>query len=249
MHIHGGGFKTYFNDGYEAFVKKTLNKCDKIVVLSEEWKKWFCDELQYDNVAVIPNVIPIPQSCERREGDEKFHLLFLGLINKEKGIFDLIEAIAESKDQLHGKFLLHIAGNGMVSRLKNEINNKELQDVVKYEGWVDRDAKHELLCGCDTLVLPSYIEGLPMSILEAMSYHKPILSTPVGGIPSVLEDGVNGFLLEPGDGMGFIEKVIYLMEHEDAAKLMGESSFKKISEHFPESVAEKLVKLYKELIN
>ena len=249
MHIHGGGFKNYYNNGHEAFVNKTLNKCDKIVVLSEEWQKWFRDELQCEKVTVIPNVIPMPQSIMRKERDDKFHLLFLGLINEEKGIFDLIQAIAESKEQLRGKLLFHIAGNGMVARLKNEINDNDLQDIVKYEGWVDHQAKHGLLFDCDALILPSYIEGLPLSILEAMSYHKPILSTPVGGIPSVLEDGENGFIIAPGDGKGFIERIMYLMEHEDIAKSMGESSFKKIKEHFPKSVTRELVKLYEELIS
>lgn len=249
MHIHGGSFMTYYNIGNEAFVKKTLNKCDKIVVLTEEWQDWFRNELQCENVIVIPNVIPVPQPFEKTKGDGKFHLLFLGLINEEKGVFDLMQAIADSKEQLRGKFQFHIAGNGMVSRLKNEIDDKELQDIVKYEGWVDSIAKHELFSTCDALILPSYTEGLPLSILEAMSYHMPIISTPIGGIPSVIEDGTNGFLVEPGDRAGFIEKIMQLIGNTNLANTMGEESFKRIDKHFPTKVGSVLKGIYEELIN
>lgn len=248
MHIHGGGFKTYYNSGNETFVKKTLNKCDRIVVLSDEWQDWFQNDLQCDNVSVVPNVIPEPQSFERKQDDEEFHLLFLGLINEEKGVFDLIQAIADNKEQLHGILQFHIAGNGMVSRLKNEIYDKGLQDIVKYEGWVDSEAKHNLLCLSDALVLPSYTEGLPISILEAMSYRLPVISTPVGGIPSVISDGVNGFLVEPGNGSEFIKRINCLIDDKMLVKSMGEQSFERVNKYFPSSVSNKLTEIYSELL-
>ncbi len=248
MHVHGGGFKTYYNKGNEAFVKKALNKCDRIVVLSEVWQDWFRNELQCKNVTVVPNVIPDPRFFNKKQRDEMFHLLFLGLINEEKGIFDLIQAIAYNKEQLLGKFQLHIAGNGMVSRLKNVINDKGLQDIVQYEGWVDGEAKHYLLSHSDALILPSYTEGLPISILEAMSYRLPIISTPVGSIPSVVSDGVNGFLVEPGNGSEFIKRINCLIEDKMLAKSMGKLSFERVGEYFPVSVSNILKEIYSELL-
>lgn len=247
LHVHGGGFKDYYVEHVD-FVKDTLTKCDLIVVLTDAWAEWFRTEVKVEHLKVVPNVIPKPKQCMNKRKDEIFHLLFLGLINEQKGIFDLLNAIKLNHERLNGRFKLHVAGNGLVERLKKEISTSHLDDLVLYEGWVDSARKHDLLCTCDALILPSYVEGLPLSILEAMSYCKPVISTPVGGIPSMIEDEVNGFLVEPGDGSLFIERIIYLIEHKSECLFMGHVSFNKIYKHFPQSVAAELGDLYEGLI-
>lgn len=247
LHVHGGGFKDYYAN-YADFAKRTFGKCDLVVVLTDAWADWFRTEVGIDHIKVVPNVIPKPSKCENVKKDGKFNVLFLGLINDQKGIFDLIDAIKTNCERLKVYFELHVAGNGEVERLKNEILVNHLEDLVKYEGWVDSSGKHSLLCLCDALILPSYIEGLPLSILEAMSYRKPVISTPVGGIPSMIENGVNGFLIEPGNGPAFIEKILFLIEHRDECKSMGDVSFEKINKHFPQSVAAVLADMYESII-
>lgn len=247
LHVHGGGFKDYYAS-HASLAKRTLDKCDMVAVLTDDWAQWFRTEVGVSRLEVVPNIIPVPAKCDNVITDDRFHVLFLGLINDPKGIFDLVNAIKDNEERLKGRFLLHIAGNGQVERLKNEIQEKQLDDLIKYEGWVDSSAKHNLLCHCDALILPSYTEGLPLSILEAMSYRKPVISTPVGGIPSMIDDGVNGFLVEPGDGSAFIEKIMYLLEHRDQSRSMGDVAYKKINKHFPQSVAAVLVDMYENLI-
>lgn len=247
LHVHGGGFKNYYAS-HASFVRRTLGKCDVVVVLTDAWASWFKSEVGIDNLIVVPNVIPEPSKCEAVIKGDKFHVLFLGLINDLKGIFDLLDAINRNKERLKDRFELHVAGNGEVERLKSEIQNSHLGDLVKYEGWVDSSRKHKLLCCCDTLILPSYIEGLPLSILEAMSYRIPVISTPVGGIPSMIDDGVNGFLVEPGDGDEFIAKILYLIENRIACQRMGDASLDRIKSHFPQSVAIILNNLYKKVL-
>lgn len=248
LHVHGGGFKVYYAKNNADFVKRTLAKCDLIVVLTDAWAEWFRTEVGVDHLKVVPNVISEPAPCNNEIRDEKFHLLFLGLINEPKGVFDLVNAIKSNKERLAGRFVWHVGGNGQVERLKNEIAANHLEELIEYEGWVDSAAKHNLLCRCDALILPSYIEGLPISILEAMSYRKPVISTPIGGIPSMIDDGVNGFLIEPGDGQAFIERIIYLIEHRGECQSMGDVSFEKMNKHFPQSVSAHLVELYESII-
>lgn len=247
LHVHGGGFKDYFRLNAE-FVKQTLGRCDLIVVLTDEWGNWFREEVGVHNLVVVPNVIPEPSPCVNARKTKIFNLLFLGLINDAKGVFDLVDAIKSNRGKLMGHFQLHIGGNGEVQRLKEDLKANHLEDLIVYEGWVDSNNKHDLLCNCDALILPSYVEGLPLSILEAMSYSKPVITTPVGGIPSMIKDGVNGFLVEPGDGLMFIDRIIYLMEHSSECMLMGHSSFSMINKHLPQSVAAVLEKIYKSLI-
>ena len=247
LHVHGGGFKDYYSS-HSDFARRTLGKCDMVVVLSDAWADWFRTEVGLEYLKVVPNVIPEPAKCEIVKKDDKFHLLFLGLINDQKGIFDLIKAFKTHKEQLNGRCVLHVGGNGQVERFNNEIAANQLEDLINYEGWVDAASKHNLFCSCDALILPSYIEGLPLSILEAMSYRKPVVSTPVGGIPSMIEDGVNGFLVPAGDGSAFIDRIIYLIDHPSECKTMGEVSYNKINKHFPLSVTAELIDLYKEVI-
>ena len=247
LHIHGGGFKYYYAK-HVKFVRHTLDNCDTIVVLTEVWADWFRTEVGVDQLFVVPNVIPVPAACKNAEKDDSFHVLFLGLINDQKGVFDLINAIKSNYDRLKGRFVLHVAGNGEVERFKSDIAANQLEDMVIYEGWVDSASKHELLCRCDALILPSYIEGLPLSILEAMSYHKPVISTPVGGIPSMIEDGVNGFLVKPGDCKSFIDKFLFLMDNKDKASAMGEKSSKTVEKYFPDSISHVLKSIYESLL-
>ena len=247
MNMNGGGFKEYYAD-HADFVRKTFRKCDVIVALTDAWANWFRAEVGIDQLKVVLNVIPEPSPCFNKKRDDIFRLLFLGAINEPKGIFDLVNAIKMNKERLNGCFELHVGGNGQTERLQNFITANRLENLVKYEGWVDSSRKHDLLCGCDALVLPSYIEGLPLSILEAMSYQKLVISTPVGGIPSMIEDGVNGFLITPGDGQTFIDRIVYLIEHRSECITMGKASYNKINNHFPKSVAIVLMEIYNKLI-
>lgn len=100
-------------------------------------------------------------------------------IGHNKGIYDLIGVIALHKKEFHGRQKLRVGGNGEVDKVKILIKEKKISDIVSYEGWVSGGRKVELLDVSDAYILPSYKEGLPISILEAMSYGLPMISTKV----------------------------------------------------------------------
>ena len=99
----------------------------------------------------------------------------------------------------------------------------------------------------DAYILPSYNEGLPISILEAMSYSLPIISTAVGGIPEILKNGENGFIMEPGDKEAIYRAIHTLMGDERLRAQMGEKSFEKVRTHLPGYVEKQLRELYDSL--
>lgn len=246
LHIHGGGFKDYYATN-PKWISKMLNKSDGIIVLSESWKEYFQTITQHPEIFIVENIVAEPINGEKHKSD-KFELVFLGLINPAKGIFDLLEVLKENINEFSGKVLLHIGGNGNVDELKQKIEEYGLSDIVVYEGFVSGEKKTELLQNCDVFVLPSYVEGLPISILEAMSYKKPILSTPVGGIPEVVKDGVNGILFSPGDKSAIASAVIKMQQDNKLLEHMGEDSYRIIQPHFPDNVSSKLEQVYKELL-
>lgn len=245
IHIHGGGFKEYYEKN-TSFVHKNLLKCDTIIALTEYWKEFF-EGLGFENVIVVPNIVDSPTIQERKCNDGKKHILYLGLITKAKGIFDLIDTIYEHKEDLKGNIVLHVGGNGETETLKKKIGNYSLQNIVIFEGWVSGEKKVQLLNNADVFILPSYTEGLPISILEAMSYSLPVISTPVGGIPEVVRDGENGFLIKPGDKDALFNAIVRLTNDEELREKMGNISYSKVQPHFPEIVAKELEDIYKKL--
>ena len=90
-------------------------------------------------------------------------------------------------------------GDGEISRVKKIVNEKKLKKYIKVLGWIDKDKKEKYLRECSIFILPSYNEGMPMSIIEAMAYKNAVISTNVGGIPQVIDNNKNGILIEQGD--------------------------------------------------
>jgi glycosyltransferase involved in cell wall biosynthesis len=115
-------------------------------------------------------------------------------------------------------------------------------------GWVQGEQKTRLLNSCRVYVLPSYFEGLPMSILEAMATGVPVIATAIGGIPEAIDDGVEGYLLAPGDVDGLAERLERLLSDDALAQRMGAAGRAKVERHFSTTaVMPRLEHIYAEL--
>lgn len=245
-HIHGGGFADFYRT-HITDVAPVLKKVDAVIALSDSWKSFFENEVGCKRVAVVPNIIPF-HNVVCKESNDFVECLFLGAVNKNKGIYDMLDVLNMYQEDFRGKLVLHIGGLGEQDKVLNIIHKYGLTDIVCYEGFVDGPRKNELLSSVDFFVLPSYIEGLPISILEAMSYGLPILSTSIGGIPEIVEDGQNGFLITPGDKDSLYHAMLQLMSDLKLCRRMGTISYQKVQPHFPNSVSNVLEMLYKELL-
>lgn len=251
-HCHGSEYKVFTEKHFDA-VFRMLQRCDCVIALSESWKEWFQTELKCRNVVVIKNVIPAPnvrtKDAEEESRKRPLCLLFLGRLGKRKGIYDLLDVLIANKEEYgNGKVRLLFGGDGEVENVKRIIREAGIEDIASYEGWIEGEKKEQLLNEADAYVLPSYNEGLPISILEAMSYGLPIISTKVGGIPEILKDGVNGFIMEPGDKAALKSAIDALLNDPDLRKRMGTASSNMVEEHLPEHVAEQLTELYSSIL-
>lgn len=242
VHIHGGGFKEYQRKE-PKFVKKHLDKCDAIVALSPSWQRFLTEKLGYNNVFVINNIIDYPSIAETHK-DGKFHMLFLGLITEEKGIFDLLEVIHKHHKEWDGRIMLHVGGNGKTEQFCQKVAEYAISNMVTFEGWVNGTKKAQLMSQADAFILPSYTEGVPISILEAMSYGIPILSTPVGGIPEIVAHGNNGLLFTPGDQKAIADSIMQMMEHREETIKMGCEGRTISEKHLPPHVSKQLEIMY-----
>lgn len=246
-HCHGAESKEYFQRIGLPKAQKSLNVASAVVVLSESWKDYFEGTFGLDNVHVIYNPINLPSSPAMPEASSPLRLLFLGRFGDRKGIFDLLDVIARNQDRWRGRLFLSAGGDGEVERFKDVVDQAGIADMVEYIGWVSGQAKEDAFASSHILILPSYNEGLPISVLEGLAHGKPIISTPVGGIPEVVETGVNGILVAPGD-KDALEKAIdsYLLD-PGLIKRHGQAARRTALGFSPEAITGKLQQLYQSL--
>lgn len=203
FHIHDGEFSNFYwsrcGDIARYLVRKILESSSSVIALSNSWVEELKVIAPKAVVVCIPNPVELNPMVDREGRDPgSISILFLGRLSKEKGVFDLLAAFAEIQN-VPVKWSLILAGNGDLEKVQQLTNDLGLSATVELPGWVGPAKKAELLNRADVLVLPSYFEGLPMAILEAMASGLPVVSSRVGGIPEVLQDSVNGLLFSPGD--------------------------------------------------
>lgn len=203
IHLHGSEFEKWYNmcsKNKKKGIRKLLRESSQFIVLGNEWEKKIKKIEPLCKIAVINNTVKIPEKPTIWNKD-KFRILFLGVLIKRKGVDDLLDAIntiSKEMDIKNVEFI--IAGSGVEKeRLEAKAKNLNLTKYVKFIGWVDDEQKRKLFLSVQLMVLPSYNEGLPISILEAISYGIPVISTEVGDIASAIINKYNGFLFEPGD--------------------------------------------------
>jgi glycosyltransferase involved in cell wall biosynthesis len=249
-HIHGAEFHLFYRK-YNKYgiIKHTINKADVLITLTNNGKDFLSSITDERKIFIFSNMIDNANfSRNYSEYRSKLKFLFLGRIGERKGIFDLLDVIKDNKNYLEDKFILSVGGDGETEKLVNLIEKYEIQHLVKFEGWVSGGKKRELLVTCDVHILPSYNETFGMSNLEAMSYGMPIISTTVGGIPEVVSNNENGFLIEPGDKKKMMEHIVYFIEHPEEIERMGRKSLENAKRFYPENVIPQLNSIYEQLL-
>ncbi len=251
LHIHSGWFKQFYNNNpkLQFVIKYILNKPDELVCLSEEWKLYFDSITKSKKSIVVNNPVILPGHIKRIPCSNPIKVLFLNRIVAEKGIIDLAEFFNKNKAWLKGSFKLIVAGAGGAEKEFHEIiKENNLADIIEYKGWVVGKEKEEIIKNCDLFILTSYYEGLPMSILEAMSFGKPIIASKVGGIPQIVKQDENGWLLEAGDIKTLAEIFQQIKFNPGILELYGDKSLEIVKNYSPEKVTEKLNEVYGNLL-
>ena len=252
VHIHGGGFLQYYETLSSQKKKKlrdTLCQADVVIALSSGWKEAYERELGLPNVVVLHNCVGTValEAAKSPENTSEVHFLFLSKMCPNKGVYDLIEALRVLKEK-GIEVLCDIAGNGEENQCRDLVKKNNLDASVKVYGWVDGPDKLELLRKATVVVLPSYAEALPMVLLESMAAGKAVISTFVGAIPQLVEDGVNGLLVHPGAVDELVEAIEHIYCNPTLIHAMSAANIKKVQEHYSsQSVYAQLTEIYKRL--
>lgn len=230
LHSHGAEFKEFFEGSAPPMKKRILNLlkgADKVIALGKSWEMILKEIESEADTTILMNSVPMPKFQRPSKNQAEFNFLFLAVLIERKGILDLIHAsepVIRQAEKNGKRVVFHIAGDGKLKEAAMElVSSLHLESAYRFYGWVDEVQKRKLLQTADLFVLPSYNEGLPMSILEALSYEIPVISTTVGSISEAVIEGLNGYLIAPGDIERLAEKMNTAIYSEDSV-LMGKKS-------------------------
>lgn len=252
LHIHATSFDKFYqnsNSLIKHLIKRTLNITDKTIVLSSRSKSFFAKLVPEHRLKVIPNSVKCAlfnNETQRHVKSNVVKVLFIGGTEaKRKGMYDVLRAIPIVAEKYGSNILFVFVGKCDVEKIKAICKEKNISDYVEILGYIETEEKVKVIVSSDIYVLPSYSEGLPVTILEAMAAGLPIISTPVGSIPEVIEEGVNGYLIKPGDYYGLAEKILILAKDAHLRQTMGKKNVEKIKTQYNEKIVmQKLKDVY-----
>ncbi len=198
-------------------------------------------------ISIIPNTVPtytLKGCILKKKNNIPHNILFMGELGSRKGVYDLLQAI-KLLGLEKNRVQVHLCGNGEIEKVKKRVADLGLEKIVNVPGWVTGQEKKKLLVEAYLYVLPSYHEGLPMSILEAMAASTPVISTPVGGIPDAVRDGYNGFLVPVNSPKALATKIERLLADEKLWVRLSKNAFDTIKNKFSiDQTEKKLSRLY-----
>ncbi len=234
LHLHSGGFHLFYEQHCGPLRKKLVrhifNHASRVIVLSNTWKQWLQTISSNAHIVAIYNPVMVPPA-QPRDGQPGARLLVLGRLGKLKGSYDLLQAVATIAPQFPD-LLLEMGGDGELEQVTARARELGIEQHVRLLGWVRGADKDRHMQAARIYLLPSYNEGLPMSVLEAMAAGLPVITTPVGGIPEAVTDGVEGFLVQPGDVDALAGRLAQLLQDDALTQQMGAAARRKIEQTF-----------------
>lgn len=222
FHLHGGEFRQFVDErldvGSRRKVVETLQICSLIYCLNDEVARWLRSVVPGVVVHVMPNPIDLQMDVTLQEKRES-SILFLGRLEQEKGVFDLLNAFPAVAAHLPDVSLMFCGVGSARKQLEQMAQEYGLGSRVLFPGWVDGEEKTRLLRRAAVFVLPSYAEGMPMSVLEAMAAGTPVVASCVGAVPEMLENGNSGFVVKAGHVDELAEAILAALDNTQSAQL------------------------------
>ncbi len=219
---------------HESLVRRCYSAATQVHVVSHDMasdiRQWTRGEA---NIRVLFNPVPaaeFPWSGPRGDKDHPV-VLFMGRVGERKGVFDLIEAWPQVLARVP-QARLRIGGDGDLDRLRARLAELGVADSVDVMGWISGADRLQAYAEADVYALPSYAEGLPVSVLEAMASGLAVLSTNVDGTPDAIVGGETGFMHEPGDRTAIAHGLAQLLEDVELRDRMGAASRARVEEVF-----------------
>jgi len=236
-------------------LKQALKNADAVISLTDDMEKKI-REVCNREIFVIPNGIDLNvfEGFSKEELRKKFGLsknektiLYVGTLRPIKGLTYLIEAVKIINDK---NIKLLLVGRGEERKhLEKLVKKFKIENIVTFVGRVPNKEVFEYMAASDVLVLPSLSEGFPNVILEAMASGLPIVATKVGGVPKIVNNEVNGFLVDPKNPKQICEALLLLFKDKNLREKISKNNKMEAKKYSWESAIDKLDKLYFKIID
>jgi glycosyltransferase involved in cell wall biosynthesis len=235
-HVHGGGFQVFYEKSpalIQRAVRHLLGRASAVITLGETWAERLTAIEPTAAVHVVPNSARAGEPVDQPDAEEPVRVLFLGRVEESKGAFDLLDAWQKMLAG-HGqptKPVLTIVGDGDTDRAREIVREQGLSETIEITGWIAPEDVPAIVRSSQVLVLPSYFEGQPMAILEAMANGLCVLASRVGGIPDLIDDS-SGILLSPGDVDGLAGALLDVTTDRVRRTRLGTAALARVLEQF-----------------
>lgn len=237
-HMHHRDNKKYINN-----IKYGFNNIDYLFALTESLKKDYLKFLKnnkHTKVVVVPNIIYLPK---KRSKLNNKNLITISRLNPIKKIEDMIDIFSKIKSK---KSKLYIVGDGEeLPKLKSIVDKDKLNDKVIFTGYKTKEEMEEYICDSSIFLLTSWSEGLPMVLLEAMSYGVPCIAfSTKSGVSDIIDDNVNGFIINNRNKNKYIEKIDELLNNKELLNEFSSNSIIKAKKF----TAKEIIKKWQEVL-
>jgi len=235
LHLRGGVYSKNNQTPrfFKILIKKSLKKASQIIVLGNEEKNFIIDYYNVDKnkITALPNCVKVPEYKQKSiNKNTRINILYIGRLDKNKGLEEIIQALSALLTGINYSF--NIAGDGPDKDWFIDSCKKNLKNKFEYKGIVFGKTKEKLLAESHVFLLPSYFEGLPNALLEAMSYGVVPIVTPVGSIPEVVKQKENGILVDKQNSTEIKNAIEYLFHNIDIYTQLSQKSYKTIVENY-----------------
>ena len=214
---------------YAKFIVCISNYCKSQMMLFSDAEDWH--KLQIVHCGIDINSYTIPQQPEKH-ADKPVKLLYVGRLAAEKGVPVLLRSLIALKNEGH-EFHLTLLGDGPErAALEAEVKAQGLERMVHFGGFASQETVRSTLQASDVFILPSFAEGVPVSLMEAMACGVPVIGTNVGGVTELIEHGVSGLVVAPSDEVALKNAIFSYLSNpalresvKQAARKVVESQF------------------------
>jgi glycosyltransferase involved in cell wall biosynthesis len=229
VHLHGCNFDDFWSTTspwLARSIDSLFRNSVRIVALGQYWADSIAQRLPdvADKVVVLPNASWPCSQPQIPSGNGRTRITFLGQLGARKGTPQFVQALAMLRDE--DNWEATIAGDGEIPETLGLVESLGLAQRVSIPGWLSGAATEALLNRTDILALPSFSENLPMVILEAFAHGVPVVSTPVGAIPEVVQDQRNGLIVDVGDVNGLAEALRRLVNDPGFRRALGDNALR-----------------------
>lgn len=256
--VWGQGSDIYYPRYFKGFLSRAILKhADAVIALTDDMKNEILNTCERE-IAVIGNGIDperfeglskIRTRMQLKIGENAKVVIFVGSLVPVKGIQYLIEAINLVKRNITSIRLLIVGDGPERCKLEILVYKLNLNKHVTFYGRIDNQIVPEYLIASDVFALPSLSEGFPVAIVEAMATGLPVISTKVRGLPELVKEGINGFLVEPANPKDLADKVGYILTNKSIQLAIKNNNYAWANMNTWGKVVDKLEYIYEQVIH